>query len=437
MSFLYLRGSTYYYYRRIPAEFTPYTGRRVIAFSLKTDSHKQAIRLSTLESARLENYWNRLAQTGGAATAEDYQQTVKRARVYGYDYIPIEKLAVGCAEELADRVNFVAEHKFEKAPAEAVLGSVKKPAILLSDALEKFWQINSDIKLKKTEKELRKWKNPRRLAVENFIKVNGDIAIKSVTREHMRRLKDWWINRIEEDEYSPATANKNFRHVKAVITSVAEEYGMKMKEDEIREVFSKLEFDDDTYEPRKPFTTDFILNTLFAPHNTEGLQEYEIAMIQVMSETGISVSEMVKILPEDIHLNDPFPHVEIKPRVKMLLKTKHRQRIVPLVGFALDAFKRFPNGFRQHTTDADEVSTAVNSHYREKELFPSEKHSLYSLRHSFQDRLTNKKVDRRIQLDLMGHKYPGEKYGEGGWLETVHGEMKRIQLKPEWIVALN
>lgn len=431
MLHLYLRRGVYHYNRRVPVEFIPYVGRRVVAFSLKTDSYEQACRLSGLKSAQLENYWNTLAATGRQHNNDEYLQAVKRAKVYGFTYIPVQQLAQVGVEQLVDRVNFVAERNFQKIPAASVLGGVSPPEILISDALETFWHANADIKLNKTEKEIRKWRNPRQLAVDNFIKVNGDIPINKIERCHMRNLRDWWLNRIEDDEYSPATANKNFRHVKAVVTTAREEHGMRMKEDEVREVFGKHEFNDDLYEPREPFETDYILNVLLNPTHMDGLQRHEIAMMEVMAETGLSASELVKIMPEDIHLDERYPHVEIRPRAKMMLKTKHRKRTMPLVGFALDAFRRFPHGFRQYTKDADEVTTSVNAHYRSKELFPSEKHSMYSLRHSFQDRLTNKRIGERIQTDLMGHKFEREKYGKGGWLETLYEDIKKIQLKPE------
>jgi hypothetical protein len=66
---------------------------------------------------------------------------------------------------------------------------------------------------------------------------------------------------------------------------------------------------------------------------------------------------------------------------------------------------------------------------RENDLFPSEKHSLYSLRHSFQDRLTSANAGDRVQTDLMGHKFSREKYGNGASLQDKKLWMEQICLK--------
>jgi hypothetical protein len=63
-------------------------------------------------------------------------------------------------------------------------------------------------------------------------------------------------------------------------------------------------------------------------------------------------------------------------------------------------------------------------------LFPTEMHSLYSLRYRFQDRLTNSGVKDRIDAQLMGHRFDSrEAYGNGGTLETKYKAMQEIALK--------
>lgn len=64
----------------------------------------------------------------------------------------------------------------------------------------------------------------------------------------------------------------------------------------------------------------------------------------------------------------------------------------------------------------------VNKYLRENELLPTERYSLYSFRHSFQDRLTAAEAPDRIKADLMGHKHAREKYGKGPDLAAWHRE---------------
>jgi hypothetical protein len=47
----------------------------------------------------------------------------------------------------------------------------------------------------------------------------------------------------------------------------------------------------------------------------------------------------------------------------------------------------------------------VNKYLENHELRPTEKHTLYSLRHSFEDRLTELKAMDKIVAYLMGHEY--------------------------------
>jgi len=111
------------------------------------------------------------------------------------------------------------------------------------------------------------------------------------------------------------------------------------------------------------------------------------------------------------------------------LKTRFRPRKIPLVGFALDAFKACPNGFTEYFERPDSLSTTVGKYLNENGMLPSEDHTTYSLRHSFQDRLIDVDAPTRVQSDLMGHKFKGEQYGKGATLEKKLEWLRRIQLK--------
>jgi hypothetical protein len=96
-----------------------------------------------------------------------------------------------------------------------------------------------------------------------------------------------------------------------------------------------------------------------------------------------------------------------------LLKTRYRKRTIPLVGFALDAFKACPKGFDQYRDCPDLLSAVLGGYLRSRKLLPSDNHSVYSLRHSFQDRLLAANAPDRVQADLMGHKFNRLAYGDG------------------------
>ena len=124
-----------------------------------------------------------------------------------------------------------------------------------------------------------------------------------------------------------------------------------------------------------------------------------------------------------------MPHIIIASRKGRKLKTKHSKRVIPLVGYALQAFQARPEGFPKYRMDPDHLTNKVNKFLREHDLFPSEKHSVYSLRHSFQDRLSEVDAPDRIQAELMGHRFSREKYGHGPSLEKKKEWMEKICLK--------
>lgn len=61
----------------------------------------------------------------------------------------------------------------------------------------------------------------------------------------------------------------------------------------------------------------------------------------------------------------------------------------------------------------------MNKFLREKNLLQPPEHSLYSLRHSFENRMIAARVDDRIRRDLFGHKLSREHYGESASLEHM------------------
>ncbi|MEW8332977.1 MAG: hypothetical protein AB2692_18730, partial [Candidatus Thiodiazotropha sp.] len=58
------------------------------------------------------------------------------------------------------------------------------------------------------------------------------------------------------------------------------------------------------------------------------------------------------------------------------------------------------------------------------------KHTLYSLRHTFKDRLRDAQAPEEIIDELMGHKKSGPKYGRGHILERKYEWMEKIAFQP-------
>ncbi|TFF36198.1 DUF6538 domain-containing protein [Mucilaginibacter psychrotolerans] len=424
MQHLIHRANTYYFNRRVPLEIKEYDPRPLIRFSLKTDSRTQAMKLAALKNIELENYWKALIETGQKHSHTNYKQVVDRASLFGFNYQSSQELAIGPLPELINRLLFVAKSGIQEKPTEAVLGGVAKPEIKLDDALTKFWDLSNDVVLSKSAHQIKKWKNPRRLAMKNLISCIGNKVITELNRDDLLKFRDWWINRILNEELKNCGANKNFKQLKSIISRVSDHYKLNI---DTKHLFHKLKLDDDT-ESRSSFSTDYILNTLLNADNLSGMKDEYKNMIFVFAETGVGIDEQAGVLPEDIILDDTIPHIVITPRPKNKLKTKYRKRLIPLTGFALDAFKKYPLGFSTLIDNPDSISSAIAKYLKENDLLPTDKHSLYSLRHSFQDRLLAVNTPDRVQADLMGHKFVREAYGNGSTLEQKKEWMLKIQL---------
>ncbi len=94
----------------------------------------------------------------------------------------------------------------------------------------------------------------------------------------------------------------------------------------------------------------------------------------------------------------------------------------------LQIFQKFPAGFPRYFDRSESLSATVNKYLKESSLLPSDKHSLYSLRHSFQDRMTEVNMPCRVQCELFGHKFNRPEYGSGPSLELKREWLEKIRL---------
>jgi integrase len=145
-------------------------------------------------------------------------------------------------------------------------------------------------------------------------------------------------------------------------------------------------------------------------------------------ETGLRPSEVVNLTPQAIRLDAPVPHVKIMPEGRRL-KTEDSAREIPLVGVALAAMKLRPEGFPRYRDKSSGLSATLNKYLSENGLRPTHDHTVYSLRHSFKDRLVAVEAPDSLIDSLMGHKTYKPKYGKGPSLELKLKFLQRISLR--------
>jgi len=297
---------------------------------------------------------------------------------------------------------------------------------MLDEVFNHYCTANKDKTLNKSPNQVRKWENPRTKAIRNFILCTGNKAVHELTREDAIQFRNWWIDRLENENLVSGTARKDFVYLKTMIGSVAENANINL---DVARIFKNMTIKKDDGKQRLPFETDFIRNTLLNRDNLKGLNQQAHWVLYAFADTGAGLNELTGLRTEDIILDQNIPYIFIRPRKGHTLKTKFRERQIPLVGFALEAFKACPNGFTEYHDRPDSLSGLLGNYLSDHKLFPTDQHTVYSLRHSFQDRLTEVDAPDRVQAELMGHKFNREKYGKGPTLEKKKEWMEKIRLK--------
>ncbi|AQS48107.1 integrase [Thioclava nitratireducens] len=407
---------TLYLYKRVPKRFAAIEPRKFVWLSLHTDSRSVA---TTKEAAT----WEQMTAAWEAKLAGDSRDAEERftaardlAAARGFRYMQADQAAKLPVQELRER--FAAVPGFKDQPdkpdlieAAAILGGAKEPPIVVSKALELYWGLAKDKTLGKSEDQLRRWKNPRKKAVKNFIAVVGDKAINEITGDDMLDFRNWWMERLEEQDLTPNSANKDLIHLGDVLKTVN-----KMKRLGLVLPLTDLSFKEAEAKKRPPFSANWITEKLLAPSALDGMNSEARAILLVMVNTCCRPSELAALTANTIHLNHNVPHISIEPEGRQV-KTKHAKRKIPLLGISLEALREFPEGFPRYRESSASLSATVNKFLREKGLLESDDHTLYSLRHSFEDRMLAAGIDDRIRRDLFGHRLTRERYGDGASLE--------------------
>jgi hypothetical protein len=427
MKYVKKRGVKYHFVRRVPKDIRAIDDREFIQVSLKTDSANLAQHRATILNQHINAYWESLI-IDPSNKEERFKQAVHLARLHGFGYKSAAEIAHEPVEKIIERVIAATSHNATLDTKKALLGAVEHPAIKLSSALEKFWTLSKDKQLKKSTGQIQKWKNPRIKAMKNFINIVGDKNLADLTRNDALNFKDWWVERLQDENMTPNSANKDFIHLRGVLLSINDNLRLDLP---IHKIFERLTIKDVGRTSRLSFEPSFVQDTLLSRTGAmTAMNEKLWLFVCAMSDTGARINELVGLdaAAGDICLDDDIPYIHIRPNQSRQLKTPDSERVIPLVGASLYAFQQLPQGFVDYHGRPDSLSSAINKWFRDNDILPSSNHSLYSLRHCFQDRLISVEAPDRIQAELMGHKFHRPRYGAGASLEQKQKWLERIAL---------
>lgn len=433
--FLQKRNGVYHYKRRVPADLIGLDPRAPhIRISLKTRDLAHAMAQRDLLEAADNELWGSIIVDGETDDARQrYQAAVRRAAAMGFSYRTAAEIAAEPIGTIVKRIEAIMSPQTSPQTVAAVAGTVEKPHETVSGALDLYFsEIAADQLRLKSEEQRRRWKNKRRQSVNTFISLVGDKPMHEITRDDARELYKFWVARIAPERgpptHTPSSGNRDLSNMKILY----EAYFATVGEDDRKNPFVGLSFRDPKIRRRPSVSAEWIGNVLFKPGALVGLNDEARGVLLAMTETGARPGELCNLRQDYIHLSAEVPHIRIEPRDDpndpREIKTHSSIRQVPLVGIALEVFRKHPNGFPRYRDNETTLSNTLNKYLREKKLWSSPKQTVYSVRHGFEDRMKEGGLDEELRRILMGHSIDRPRYGIGGSLGWRRDELLKIAL---------
>ena len=367
--YLWLKGDTYYFNRRVPKDMQGYYKSSRIIICLKTSRKDTALRSAKSIAQRLEDYWLSLR---------------------------LSKLDVPGLHLLRDEPVCRSASSFEP----------------LSEALELY------LRLKGVGKDKVFHRGAER-NVQSVIDVLGDRPLDEYASSDAAAYRDYLLKK----GLTTNSVKRNFSTIRSIINLCIQENGLDCKN-----AFSRVYLPDlDDGKKRKPIPIE---NIRQIQHDCIQADDEARWLVALISDTGMRLSEAAGLHIDDIKLDEEVPHIDLKPHVWRRLKTRGSQRQVPLVGASLWAAQRIketntgsPYAFPRYTsakgTNANSASAAINKWLKPR---VPEGCVIHSFRHSLRDRLRAIQCpsDMIDQIGGWATAGVGHSYGEGYSLANMY-----------------
>ncbi len=362
VQYLWLKGSIYYFNRRVPKDVQGYYKSSRIVICLKTTRQDTAARSAKSIAQRLEDYWMSL------------------------------RLA---------NLDIPAFHLLRSEPQKLSQSS----CMTLSEALELY------LRLKGVNKDKTFHRGAER-NIQSVVDVLSNRPLDEYSSSDAAAYRDYLLKR----GLTTNSVKRNFATIRSVINLAIQEHGL-----ECRNAFSKVYLPDlNDAKKRKPIPIENIKEIQRECMSIDDEARWLVALI---SDTGMRLSEAAGLHVDDIKLDCEIPHIDLKPHAWRGLKTRGSQRQIPLVGASLWAAKRVkanntasPYAFPRYTsaegTKANSASAAINKWLRPR---VPEGCVIHSFRHSLRDRLRAVQClsDMIDQIGGWSTAGVGQSYGEG------------------------
>lgn len=431
--FLAIRAGNYFYKRRVPVDVAHADKRAPhVRISLKTDDRTLARRKRDMLEAADDALWaSMLSEHPMDPARRRYEAAVKRVEALDFTFHSARELEKPYAlDDLVDRLRLItANPKLEDGAAMALLGAVAT----ISQAFRIYVdELVPDELVNKSKVQKDQWEKVKLRAVNNFISLVSDKAMVDISIDDAKKVYRHWLGRIAPKEgaatASASSGNRDLGNLRVLYGAYFKYMGDSRRENP----FDGLGFAMKKKRSRPPFPVEWVRDVIMKLGNLATLNEEARGIVLALVETGARPSEIANLEPSAIRLSHKVPHLAIEPREDpddpREIKTELSRRMVPLVGVALSVFQRHKEGFPRYKNRENDLSAALNKYFRKNKLFPTSGHTIYSFRHTFEDRMKEAGFDDELRRMLMGHTIDRPKYGSGGSLEWRRKQMLKMVL---------
>ncbi|TCS63176.1 hypothetical protein EDD52_1077 [Primorskyibacter sedentarius] len=405
MAGLIKRGDIWHLRMRVPKRYLAVAGRKEIHRSLATDSERRARELLPDVKAKLLAELDEMTVIKERPDdASAYRAAQKIAQARGFAYRPISDLMDAPLDEILDRVEAAGADPATQT-AKALLGAVDEPALALSGLVDEVERLAAHDNRFKSDNQMRLWRNPRKRAVANLTAALGgkDISVSVIDHAAALKHKAWWQKKIAAENLSMQSANKDFANMAGMLRRYYESIAQPNPPEPYRRVSLK---DRHKVEARKlEIPVDWITEKWFAPGAFEATNAEARDILLISIETGCRQSEIHDLPASAIILDHPVPHLRLafeEGEDRREIKNSASVRLVPLVGVALAAAKRHPNGFPRYRGKSN-YSGTMNKYLRSNDLMPSAKHTIGGVRHTWESRILDATKRMDVSGEMMGH----------------------------------
>ncbi|SHI38038.1 hypothetical protein SAMN05444000_1011 [Shimia gijangensis] len=313
-------------------------------------------------------------------------------------------------EEIVSRV----EELIQKDPSAnsplfaANLGGFELPDTTLNEIAEQMAELCPDKVARKNNRQRRMWHNRYKRAAATFSALAGSMPIANITVGDASNYRRSFEKRVTNQEVTTQYANKHFGYLRVMVDT----YYDNLKIDEYSNPFVNVRIKGEAnWEKAKDpvrkaeFSPNWIQQNIASGAKLDGLNDEARDILIVCAETGCRQTEIYDLPQSAIKLDASVPHILISVEDgehRREIKNKASRRPVPLVGMALAAMKRNPKGFPRYR-GKEGFSATVSKYFEEHNMFPTARHHVSSLRHSFESRMRRAGLTNEERGYMMGH----------------------------------